>query len=211
MTVAEQYNTIISGNVIKALQKRNMAGYYAPTKEDAVKIIKNLLADGSSISWGGSMTMAELGLVDELKKGNYTLLDRSECKNSEETKQMYHKALSADNYILSANAITQDGILINIDGTGNRVAALIYGPEQVIVVVGINKIVADVESGYKRIKSITCPKNALRLKKELPCSVSGVCNNCLSEKCICNQIVVTRRSGIKERIKVVIVGENLGY
>jgi hypothetical protein len=211
MTPSDKYKKIISDKLIKNLEKRNMEGYYAPTKEKAVETVLSLISDGSSVSWGGSVSMSDLKLNDELKKCNYTLLDRSTCKTPEETKEMYHKALNADYYIMSSNAITKDGVLINIDGNGNRVAALIYGPENVIVVVGMNKITPDVETGYKRIKNIACPLNTLRLSKNTPCAKTGECSNCLSSDCICNQIVVTRRSGIKGRIKVIIVGENLGY
>ncbi len=211
MTPSEEYKKIISDNLIKSLEKRGMEGYYASDRNEAVKTVLSLINEGSSVSWGGSVTMGELGLNDKLKEGNYTLLDRSVCKTPEETKQMYHKALCADNYIMSSNAITKDGVLINIDGNGNRVAALIYGPDNVIVIVGMNKIVTDVETAYKRIKDIACPMNTLRLKKNTPCSKTGSCGDCLGNDCICSHIVITRRSGIKGRIKVVIVGESLGY
>ena len=211
MTPHEEYKSITAKNLIENLEKRNMEGYYAPTKEEAVKKVISLLDDNSSISWGGSVTLSELNLNDELKKGSYSLIDRSTAKSSDEIKEMYHKALNCDYFLMSANAITKDGILINIDGTGNRVAALIYGPENVIVVAGINKIVSDIESGYKRIKDIACTTNAIRLDRKTPCHKTGKCNDCLSPDCMCNQIVVTRRSGIKGRIKVIIVGESLGY
>lgn len=211
MTPKEQFNKITAENLIKSLEQRNMEGYYAPTKADAVKTALSLLKDGSSVSWGGTMTMNEIGLGDELKKGNYTLIDRANARNPDEIKEMYHKALNCDYYFMSTNAITKDGILLNIDGNGNRVAALIYGPENVIVIAGINKVSSDVESAYKRIKDISCPQNGLRLNRNTPCAKTGNCNNCLSSDCMCNQIVLTRRSGIKGRIKVIIVGENLGY
>lgn len=211
MTVQEEFNKLTAYNLLKNLEKRNMEAYYAPTKEEAVKTALSILKEGSVVSWGGSMTMGEIGLTDKLKKGNYTLIDRSVAKSPEETKEMYHKALSCDYYIMSSNAITKDGILLNIDGNGNRVAALIYGPENVVVIVGINKIAHDLDSAYKRIKDIACVKNTIRLNKNTPCSKTGKCADCLSSDCICNQIVATRRSGIKGRIKVIIVGENLGY
>lgn len=211
MTVQEEFNKLTADNLIKDLEKRNMEGYYAPTKADAVKTVLSIIKDGSSVSWGGSMTMGEIGLTDELKKGNYCLIDRSEAKSSEEVKKMYHDALSCDYYIMSSNAVTKDGILLNIDGNGNRVAALIYGPENVIVIVGVNKIESDLDSAYKRIKDIACVQNTIRLNKNTPCHKTGKCADCLSSDCICNHIVATRRSGVKGRIKVIVVGENLGY
>lgn len=211
MTIQEKFNKLTADNLLKNLEKRNMEAYYAPTKEDAVKTALSILKEGSVISWGGSMTIGEIGLTDELKKRNYMLIDRSKAKSPEETKEMYHKALNCDYYIMSSNAVTKDGILLNIDGTGNRVAALIYGPENVVVIVGINKIAHDLDSAYKRIKDIACVKNTIRLDKNTPCTKTGKCTDCLSSDCICNQIVATRRSGTKGRIKVIIVGENLGY
>ncbi len=211
MTVQEEFNKLTAENLIKNLEKRNMEAYYAPNKAEAVKTVLSIIKEGSVISWGGSMTMGEIGLSDELKKGNFTLIDRSEAKTPEEIKDMYHKAFSCDYYIMSSNAVTKDGILLNIDGNGNRVAALIYGPENVIVIAGINKIASDINSAYKRMKDIACVKNTIRLNKNTPCHKTGKCSDCLSPDCICNHIVATRRSGIKGRIKVIIVGEHLGY
>lgn len=211
MDAVNEYKKIVANNVIKGLEKRNMQGFYAPTKEEAVKTVLSLISENSTVSWGGSMTINDLNLLDELEKLNLNLLDRAKCTTSEETKDIYHKALSSDYYIMSSNAITDDGILMNIDGNGNRVAALIYGPENVVVIVGINKVVSDVDAGYKRIKNVACPQNTLRLGKSTPCTKTGKCSDCFSPDCICSQIVITRRSSIKNRIKVVIVGENLGY
>ncbi len=211
MTVQDEYKKLIAENVIKNLEKRNMEAYYAPTKGEALKIVLSLIKEGSTVSWGGTMSMGDIGLNDALAKGSYTLLDRSAAKTPEEVKDIYHKALSCDYYIMSSNAITKDGVILNIDGNGNRVAALIYGPENVIIIAGINKIESDLESAYKRVKDIACVQNAIRLNKSTPCRKTGVCNDCLSSECMCNHIVATRRSGIKNRIKVVIVGENVGY
>lgn len=211
MTPKEQFGETVAKKIIDKLAKRNMEGYYAKNKEEAVKTVLSLIPDKSSVSWGGSMTMGEIGLNEALKNGDYTLIDRASAKNPEEVKEMYHKALSADYYIMSTNAMTVEGELVNIDGNGNRVAALIYGPENVIVIAGINKLAADIESAYKRVKTIACPINTMRLGKKTPCAVTGVCGDCYSSECICSQTVITRRSSIKNRIKVVIVGESLGY
>ena len=211
MTPVEEYKNLIAENLIKNLEKRNMEAYYSPTKEEALKTVLSLMEENSTVSWGGSVTLADLNMAEALEKGNYTVFDRSKAGSPEEVKEIYHKALSCDYFLMSSNAITKDGILINIDGNGNRVAALIYGPENVIVIVGFNKIVPDVECGYKRVKTEACVPNGIRLNRNTPCHHTGNCNNCLSPDCMCNHIVVTRRSGIKGRIKVVIVGESLGY
>lgn len=211
MTPQEEYKKLAAENLISALEKRNMEGYYAPTKEEALNKALSIITEGSSISWGGSVTLSEIGMAKALEDKDYTVLDRSKAGSPEEIKEIYHKALSCDYYLMSCNAITKDGVLLNIDGTGNRVAALIYGPENVIVFAGFNKIVSDVDSGYKRIKDIACTTNGIRLNRNTPCHKTGSCNNCLSPDCMCSHIVATRRSGIKGRIKVIIIGESLGY
>lgn len=211
MTVEQQYSEAIANTIIKGLSKRNMQGFYARDKEEAVKTVLSLIPSKSSISWGGSVTMSELGLKDELKKRDYTLIDRAEGKTPEEVKAIMHQALSADYYIMSTNAITASGELINIDGNGNRVASLIYGPENVIIIAGINKIAQDLDSAYKRIKTVACPMNGIRLGNNVPCAINGVCGDCYSASSMCAQIVITRLSRVKNRIKVIIVGESLGY
>ena len=166
----------------------------------------------SVISWGGSQTISEIGLISELTHLPYTLLDRSVATTADETRDIYLKAFNADYYLMSANAITLDGELINIDGTGNRAAALIYGPKNVIVIAGMNKIVTDQASGMDRVRNFAAPPNAIRIgHDQTPCSKTGKCHDCLSEQCICCQTVITRFSRIPKRIKVILVGEPLGY
>lgn len=207
----KQFYSIMAQNVISEMAKRNIEGYYVCSKEEAVQKALSFLEEGMCISWGGSMTLSQIGLLDALKeKACYTLLDRTQVP-PEKVPELYHKAFFADTYLMSSNAITQKGELVNIDGTGNRVAALIYGPKQVIIIAGINKIVTDVDAALNRIHNVTAPINALRLNKETPCAKTGKCHNCLSPDCICMQTVITRNSQIKGRIKVIIVGENLGY
>ena len=158
------------------------------------------------------MTLAESGILDALRaKSDIHLIDRNTAKTPEETKQMYRDAFSADTYFMSTNAITLDGELINIDGNGNRVAALIYGPDQVIIVAGLNKVTANVEDGIRRVRNCATPPNCIRLNKKTPCAATGRCADCLSPEGICNQIVITRRSGNPDRIKVILIGESLGY
>lgn len=182
-----------------------------PLKMQKKKVFSFL--DGNcTVSFGGSMTLEDTGLLTALRHDpNIRLIDRSTANSPDEVKQMYHDALSADYYLMSSNAITKDGELVNIDGTGNRVAALIYGPENVIVLAGMNKVVANVDEALSRVHNVATPMNCLRLNKKTPCSATGVCADCLSPDCICNQVVITRRSGMEGRIKVILIGEELGY
>lgn len=197
--------------IIKKLNSRNMEGYFFADSSSCVKAITDLIEDGSVISWGGSESIKECGLMDAIKSGNYTLVDRLAARSPEESRELYVKAVLSDYYLMSANAITYDGELINIDGNGNRVACLIHGPKNVILIVGMNKLVPDVESGYARVRNTASPANAKRLNRNTPCFKTGRCGNCLSDDCMCNQVVITRRSGIPGRIKIFFVAEELGY
>ena len=198
-------------SIIKNLEKRNMEGYFFETGAECVKAITDLIEEDSQISWGGSESIKECGLLDALKKGNYTLIDRLTAKSPEESRELYVKAVLSDYYLMSTNAITMDGELINIDGNGNRVACLIHGPKHIIIVAGMNKVVSDVEAGYARVRDIATPANTKRLNKNTPCFHTGRCGDCLSPEGICNQVVITRRSGHPGRIKVFLVAEDLGY
>lgn len=197
--------------IIKNLEKRNMEGYYFPDSASCVKAITDLIQPDSVISWGGSESIKECGLMDAIHSGNYRLIDRTTAKTPEEGRKLYAEAVMADYYLMSSNAITLDGELINIDGNGNRVACLIQGPSYVLIVVGMNKVVADVESGYKRVRNVASPANTKRLNCNTPCFHTGRCGDCLSPDCICCQVVITRKSRHAGRIKVFLVGEELGY
>ncbi len=201
-----------AAEIIKALEKRNMKGYYCADRADAVELARTLTPAGSTVSFGGSMTLFESGIMDMLKtRTDITLLDRSTAKDAAETKQIYHDALSSDVYFMSSNAITKDGELINIDGNGNRIAALIYGPDHVVLVVGMNKVVSDVDDGIRRVHDIAASANGVRLGKSTPCAVTGFCHDCLSPECMCSHTVITRRCYTSDRIHVILVGETLGY
>ena len=199
--------------IIKGLEKRNMEGVFCETKEDALAKALSYIEEGSSVTWGGSMSISEIGLMDAVKNGNYEIIDRSVAKNYAEQREIFSKAVLADYYLMSSNAITLDGELINIDGTGNRVACLTYGPKNVIMIVGMNKVVNDVEDGIKRVRNFASPPNTLRLGLKTPCSMTGRCGDCYGDTCICSQIVVTRRqsAAMRGRIKIILVGESLGY
>lgn len=199
--------------IIKGLEKRNMEGVFCETKEDALAKALSYIEEGSSVTWGGSMSISEIGLMDAVKNGNYEIIDRSVAKNYDEQREIFSKAVLADYYLMSSNAITLDGELINIDGTGNRVACLTYGPKNVIMIVGMNKVVNDVEDGINRVRNFASPPNTLRLGLKTPCSMTGRCGDCYGDTCICSQIVVTRRqsAAMRGRIKIILVGESLGY
>lgn len=197
--------------IIEKLNHRGMEGYYCATKEEALEKVKRFLTPDSSVTWGGTETMKEIGLMEALKTMDCELLDRSKAQTEEERRAFYGQAVQADYFLMSTNAITLNGELVNIDGSGNRVACLCHGPKNVIVVAGINKIVTDVDSAFKRIRKDACPPNAVRLQRKTPCGEYGRCAECLNDDCMCCQMVVTRKSTIPGRIKVILVGESLGY
>lgn len=205
------YETLAK-TLIKNFEKRGMDACYCATADDARQTALSYLPAGCSVSYGGSMTLEETGTLSALREQtDITLIDRATAKTPEETKKMYHDALSADYYFMSTNALTTSGELVNIDGNGNRVAALIYGPEHVIVMVSMNKVVPSVEEAINRVHGTASPMNCKRLTKNTPCAATGVCSDCLSPDCICNQVVITRRSGIRDRIKIILIGEEFGY
>lgn len=203
---------ILAGKIIEKLKLRRMEGYYAATKEEALSLVKEkFLMDGVSVAWGGSMTLEEVGVMDYLKESGCILYDRSAPKTPEEERVMKGNIINADYFLMSTNAITIDGELVNIDGKANRVSFLCYGPEKVLILAGMNKVVTNVEEGIHRVRNIASPPNTMRLHKNTPCAVNGRCGDCLSEDCICSQIVVTRHSTIQNRIQVVLIGEELGF
>ena len=211
MTPKKKYYENIAATIIKNLEKRQMEGFYCPDRESALQKALELMPEGSSIGWGGSMTIREIGLMDAIHNGKYKIIDRESGTTPEETRRLYGEICCSDFFLMSTNAITVNGELINIDGRANRVSFLCYGPQNVIVVAGMNKIVSDVESGFKRVRDIATPPNTVRLNKNTPCAVTGKCGDCFSPDCICSQFVYTRRSQVPGRIKVILVGEELGF
>ena len=211
MTTKELRNQRMADHLIERLRRRNITACYCPTAEEAVKTMLQLIPKGSSVSWGGSMTIRDTGIVKALHDdGSYQLLDRDLATSPQEAQDIYMKAFGADYYLSSANALSEDGQIVNIDGTGNRVAAITFGPKNVIFVVGVNKVAQDVEAALKRARSTSAPINTARFDIDTPCKIDGVCHNCNSADCICNYIHVLRNSP-KGKHQVVIVGENLGY
>lgn len=205
-------NELLAATVIKNLEKRNFEAFYCATKEEAVKKALELIPEGSSVSWGGSYTISESGLLSEVKS-KYTCIDRDTASTPEERNELMRKAFFSDVYLTSFNALSEDGVLYNIDGNGNRVAAITYGPKSVVAVVGMNKIAKDQESAYKRARTVAAPLNVLRFgKKTTGCAITGGCQDCSSPECICNVIQMLRRNpGPKGRIKIILVGEELGF
>lgn len=211
MSIQKEFFAKQADVIMKQLQKRHMNGYYCETKEDALKLALSMMPEGSSISWGGSESIKEIGLLDALyEKGTYTLYDRARALPNE-IDDMLRRSYFADFYLMSSNAITLGGELINIDGNGNRVSAMIYGPKKVVMIVGMNKVTTNVEEGIARIKATACPQNGIRLNRNTPCGTVGVCGNCLNPDCMCIHTVITRNSREADRIHIILVGESLGY
>ena len=211
MTPMKEFYERQANTIIKHLERRNMSGYYCPDSSSAVDKALSLIENGSTVSWGGSMSLKESGMIDALKKAPVTLLDRADAQSPDEVQVIYRKAFSTDYYLMSSNAITLDGQLVNIDGTGNRVAALTFGPAHVILVVGMNKVTKTVDEALDRVHNVAAPPNAVRLGSDTPCGKTGVCADCLSPECLCAQVLVTRYSRIPGRIHVILVGDSLGY
>jgi len=204
-------NDLLGDFLVKKFNERFFESYYASTKEEAMKKALSLIDEGDTVSWGGSQSVFQCGIIDELKKGNYTLVDRATAKTPEEKEELMRKAFFVDTYLMSSNAVSETGELVNIDGNGNRVAALSYGPKQVIVIVSLNKVMPDLSSAIKRARSVAAPTNAQRFGLDTPCAKTGKCFNCNSPDCICADIVITRISRPKQRIKIIFCGEELGF
>lgn len=197
---------------INNLEKNNMKGYYAKNVDALHDLLGNLIVEGSTIGLGGSMTLFETKALDFIREGNYELLDRyAQGLNAEDIKKIYRESFSADTYLMSTNAITEAGELYNVDGRGNRVAALIYGPDQVIVIAGVNKIVKDLDEAISRNEDIAAPANTKRLDLDNPCKKVGYCVDCNSETRICNNYTFIKNSLEKNRIHVILLNENYGY
>lgn len=211
MSPIEIRNEKAAGKVIKNLARRNIEACYCPTAHEAVEKLLEMIPSGSSVTWGGSMSIRDIGIPAALAEaGKYEVYDRDKAPDRATATEIYLKAFSCDYYLSSANAITEDGIIVNIDGTGNRVAAITFGPRNVIFVIGMNKLTQDVDSALARARSLAAPVNTARFDIQTPCKLDGVCHNCLSDDCICNYIHYLRHSP-KGKHKVILVGESLGY
>ena len=197
--------------IIRKLSIRNMTGHYRDTAAEAVELARELVEPGQSVTWGGSVSFSESGIKAALEADGHPMIDRSRAATPKEQDAMWLEQVGADWFFMGANAITLDGELVNIDGNANRLALLLHGPKHVCVIAGMNKVVADVESGLKRIRTVTCPLNATRLHTSTPCELIGACADCHAAGCMCCQEVITRHSRHNGRIHVVLVGEDLGF
>ena len=201
-------NELLAVKVIEGLKSRNMSGYYAKDKEAAKELALSLIPEGSSVTMGGAMSAHETGLVEALKAGNYNFIDRDEY---EDKRAAMLKAYDADVFLSSVNAMTEDGVLINIDGNSNRVSAIAQGPKKVVFIVGMNKICDDVDGALKRARNVAAPINAQRFGLNTPCSKTGACMDCKSPDTICCQFLITRFSKHAGRIHVILVNDTLGF
>ena len=211
MSPIEIRNEKAAGKVIKNLARRNIEACYCPTAHEAVEKLLEMIPAGSSVTWGGSMSIRDIGIPAALADaGKYEVYDRDKAPDRAAATEIYLKAFSCDYYLSSANAITEDGVIVNIDGTGNRVAAITFGPRNVIFVIGMNKLTQNVDAALARARSLAAPVNTARFDIQTPCKLDGVCHNCLSDDCICNYIHYLRHSP-KGKHKVILVGESIGY
>jgi Uncharacterised ACR, YkgG family COG1556. len=201
-------NELLAQKVIKGLESRNMTGYYAASKEEALAKALELIPKGSSVTMGGAMSAREIGLVDAMKDGDYNFIDRD---NYEDKRAAMLAAYDADVFLSSANAMTEDGILVNIDGNSNRVSAIAQGPKKVLFIVGMNKVCDDIDGAMKRARNVAAPTNAQRFGLDTPCAKTGSCMNCKSPDTICCQFLITRYSRHEGRIHVILVNDNLGF
>ncbi len=201
-------NELLARTVIKGLESRNMSGYYASSREEALQIALNLIPEGSTVTMGGAMSAHEIGLVDALKNGRYHFIDRDAY---EDKRAAMLAAYDADVFLSSANAITSDGVMVNIDGNSNRVSAIAQGPKKVVFIVGMNKVCGDIDGAIKRARNVAAPTNAQRFGLSTPCSKAGACMNCKSPDTICCQILITRYSRHADRIHVILVNDSLGF
>lgn len=201
-------NELLAQTVIKGLQSRNMSGYYAADREEALRLALSLIPEGSSVTMGGSMSALEIGLVDVVKAGNYNFIDRSKFPDGHDAARA---AFDADVFLSSCNAITNDGVLVNIDGNANRVSAIAHGPKKVVMIVGMNKVCADVDGAMKRARNVAATANAQRFGLSTPCAKTGACFNCKSPDTICCQFLITRFSRHTDRIHVILVNDSLGF
>ncbi len=201
-------NELLAQKVIKGLQSRNMSGYYAATREEALQIALSLIETGSSVTMGGALSVHEIGLVDAVRAGDYRFIDRGAYADK---RQAMLDAYDADWFLSSVNAMTEDGVLVNIDGNANRVSAIAQGPKHVLFIVGMNKVTSDIDGAMKRARNVAAPTNAQRFGLNTPCAKTGACMNCKSPDTICCQFLITRFSRHRDRIHVILVNDNLGF
>jgi L-lactate utilization protein LutB len=201
-------NELLAKKVIAGLESRNMKGYYAADKEEALKKALEIIPKGASVAMGGALSAHEIGLVDAVKQGDYNFIDRDKATDK---RAAMLEAYDADFFLTSANAMTEDGVMVNIDGNSNRVSAIAQGPKHVLVIVGMNKVCPDIDAAMKRARNVAAPTNAQRFGLSTPCAKTGACFNCKSPDTICCQFLITRYSRHADRIHVIVVNDSLGF
>lgn len=197
--------------LVKNLKSRHFDAYYCATAREALEKALELIPEGASVGWGGATSAQQIGLMDAVRAGKYTAIDRDRCKTQEERAEAMRDCLQADFFVTGANALSMDGQMVNIDGIGNRVGAIIFGPKNVLVIAGMNKVMDSLESAVNRARTVAAPINEQRFRGNTPCAVTGTCSDCKSDDCICNQIVITRGCRPAGRIRFILVGEELGF
>lgn len=208
--VKKQYYEKRAQILVKNLKSRHFDAYYCADKQEALAKALELIPEGATVGWGGVMSAHEIGLVKALNEGNYNAIDRDKLP-PEQREEAARQSMFADVFLTSANGLSMDGEMVNIDGLGNRVAAIIYGPKSVLVIAGMNKVCDTLEDAITRARTVAAPMNQQRFASKNPCSVTGTCADCKSESCICNHIVITRHCRPVGRIKFILVGEELGF
>lgn len=211
MNIVKTRNNLLAEQIIKNLKSRNIEAFFVQTKDEALKKSLELIPENSSVSWGGSSSIEEIGLKEKIRNGKYIVFDREKAQTLEEKTKIIHQGLTSDFFLASCNAVSEDGILVNIDGLANRLAGICYGPKHVLFIVGINKIVKNIDDATSRARNISAPINAQRFDIDTPCKKTGCCYDCLSPDTICCQLLITRYSKIKDRMIIILVNENLGY
>ncbi len=201
-------NALLAEKVIKGLESRNMTGWYAADRAAAVKLALDLIPEGGTVTMGGALSAREIGLVDAVQAGPYTFIDRDAIADK---RAAMLAAYDADVFLSGANAITEDGVMVNIDGNANRVSAIAQGPKKVIFIVGMNKVCPDLDAAMKRARNVAAPINAQRFGLSTPCAKTGACMDCKSPDTICCQFLITRYSRHKDRIHVILVNDTLGF
>lgn len=211
MDPKKKYTALRGEVLVSNLKKRHFDAFYCEDRESALSKALELIPKGSRVGWGGATSAQQIGLIDAVRHGNYRPIDRDTAKTPEEREKLMKECLLADVFISGANAISLDGQMVNIDGMGNRVAAIVYGPENVIIIAGMNKVEDHLEDAVKRARTVAAPINKQRFPQITGCSATGVCSDCKADGCICNQILITRNCKPAGRIKFILVGEDLGF
>ncbi|ADN01201.1 lactate utilization protein [Spirochaeta thermophila] len=209
--VLREFSLARAKEVKRVFERRGFEVFVASSVAESREVVERIVPEDALVAWGGSMTLEESGIKDLLRTGPYRVLDRDRAASAEEVERIYRETFSCDYFFMSANALSLDGHIVNIDGRGNRLAALLFGPRYVVMVVGWNKVVATLDEALARAKHLAAPLNATRLEKHTPCRRSTVCEDCLGDESICSHTVITRRSVPRGRIKLILVGQRLGF